>query len=119
MSVAGRMLDTYLANLGGLDRDKLRECIEACLECAQACADACLSEDNVSQLIKCIRTDLDCADVCETTGRGARRARDEALPSLCGCSPAMPSPPPAPSPRRSGSTPAGSSARSCPPTRTR
>ncbi len=47
-------------------------CIEACVECAQACtacADACLSEDNVAELSKCIRTNLDCADICETTGR--------------------------------------------------
>ena len=72
MTVASQMLDTYPADLGGIDRQKLAACIEACFECAQsctACADACLSEDNVSQLIKCIRTDLDCADVCETTGR--------------------------------------------------
>ena len=34
-----------------------------------ACADACLSEDVVAELTKCIRTNLDCADVCDTTGR--------------------------------------------------
>ena len=51
---------------------ELRESIEACVECAQACtacADACLSEDSVAELTKCIRTNLDCADLCETTGR--------------------------------------------------
>ena len=72
MSVAGQMLESYPADLGGVDRDKVRECIEACLECAQACtacADACLSEEMVAELRKCIRTDLDCADVCEATGR--------------------------------------------------
>lgn len=55
-----------------LDQKLLAECVAACLECAQtctACADACLAEDMVADLRTCIRTDLDCADVCETTGR--------------------------------------------------
>jgi hypothetical protein len=42
------------------------------MECAQACtacADACLSEQNVADLAKCIRSNLDCADICDTTGR--------------------------------------------------
>lgn len=72
MSTAATMLDSYPKDLGGVDTGKLAACIEACIECAQACtacADACLSEDSVAELIKCIRTDLDCADICETTGR--------------------------------------------------
>lgn len=55
-----------------LDYDKLRECLGACFTCEQvctACADACLAEDTVAELTKCIRTDLDCADICATTGR--------------------------------------------------
>ena len=66
------MLDTHPKDLGGIDRQKLAECIEACFACAQtctACADACLSEDMVAELTKCIRTNLDCADLCEATGR--------------------------------------------------
>lgn len=54
-----------------LDKDKLAECIAACFECAQACtgcADACLGEDMVADLVTCIRTDLDCADICAATG---------------------------------------------------
>src|SRR5690606_35122292 len=50
----------------------LATCIAACIECAQACtacADACLSEPTATELTKCIRTDLDCADISETTGR--------------------------------------------------
>src|SRR5690625_2726000 len=76
MSTAGSMLKTYPQDLGGIDRDKLVACIEACIECAQACtacADSCLSEESVGALSKCIRTDLDCADVCETTGRVVSR----------------------------------------------
>jgi hypothetical protein len=72
MTVAARILETYPADLGGIDRPKLLACIEACVECAQACtacADADLSEETVAHLRKCIRTCLDCADVCDSTGR--------------------------------------------------
>lgn len=53
------------------DGDALAECIQACYDCAQACtacADACLGEPQVQNLIRCIRLNLDCADVCVTTG---------------------------------------------------
>ena len=65
------MLETHPKNLGGIDRGKLRACIEACYECSQACtacADACLGEDMVADLVACIRTNLDCADLCAATG---------------------------------------------------
>lgn len=65
------MLNTYPRDIN-TDPGLLAGCIAACVECAQACtacADACLSEDMVAELRKCIRTDLDCADICETTGR--------------------------------------------------
>lgn len=66
------MLAAYPKDLGDIDREKLATCVEECVDCAQACtacADACLSEDMVADLVKCIRTNLDCADICETTAR--------------------------------------------------
>jgi hypothetical protein len=72
MSTIQQMLDAYPADLGDIDKARLVTCINACGDCAQictACADACLSEEMVDQLRKCIRTDLDCADTCSTTGR--------------------------------------------------
>jgi hypothetical protein len=57
--------------------DALSACIEACGECAstcQICADACLHEDDPKSLAFCIRTDLDCADVCAATGGILSRA---------------------------------------------
>lgn len=72
MTVAREMLQAYPKDLGDIDREKTVACIEACFECAQACsacADACLSEDAVAELTKCIRSNSDCADVCDTTGR--------------------------------------------------
>ena len=54
------------------DREALARCIEACLgwsATCTSCADACLSEDDVRELVRCIRLDLDCADVCDVTAR--------------------------------------------------
>jgi hypothetical protein len=65
------MLDTYPKSIN-LDRGKLAAAIDALIACAEACtacADACLSEDTVADLTKCIRTNLDCADICGTTAR--------------------------------------------------
>ena len=68
---AREMLSTH-PDPSPVDQRILTECVEACFECAQACtacADACLDEDMVADLRHCIRTDLDCADICATTGR--------------------------------------------------
>ena len=56
----------------GSHREAALACIEACAECAavcSSCADACLAETNVMQMVRCIRLNLDCADICEVTGR--------------------------------------------------
>jgi hypothetical protein len=69
--VARRMLESYPRDYN-VETDVVVHCIEACHECAHACtacADDCLSEDNVAQMTKCIRLNLDCADICQTTGR--------------------------------------------------
>jgi hypothetical protein len=53
-------------------QNELVELIESCFECAQACnacADACLGELVVERLRRCIRLNLDCADICVVTGR--------------------------------------------------
>ncbi|WP_275001465.1 four-helix bundle copper-binding protein [Promicromonospora iranensis] len=65
------MLQTYPRTMN-LDRELLAAAIEAIVGCSQACtacADACLSEDSVADLRKCVRTNLDCADVCDATSR--------------------------------------------------
>lgn len=55
------------------DAAALAACIEACFDCAQscvACADACLGEtEHLQMLVRCIRLNQDCADICGTTGR--------------------------------------------------
>jgi nucleotide-binding universal stress UspA family protein len=68
---AKKMLETH-PRPGHVDRGLLANWIEECFTCAQACtacADACLSEDGVAELRKCIRLNLDCADICDATGR--------------------------------------------------
>ncbi|NLU80624.1 four-helix bundle copper-binding protein [Micromonospora sp. HNM0581] len=65
------MLETYPQSIN-LDRHKLATTIGALIACSEACtacADACLSEGMVAELTKCIRTNMDCADICGTTAR--------------------------------------------------
>ena len=71
MTRAQQMIETS-PNEAPVDAGSLAELIDSCFECAQACtacADACLAEQNPQMLNRCIRLDLDCADVCDATGR--------------------------------------------------
>jgi hypothetical protein len=83
MAYAHEMLDTHPWP-GNVDRGVLASCIEACVECGETCtmcADACLSEDGVADLRKCIRLDLDCADICDATGRVLARQTEYDAPT--------------------------------------
>lgn len=69
---------------GNVDRNVLAECIEECFKCSQtctSCADACLSEDDVANQRKCIRLDLDCADICQATARVLSRQTEYDAPT--------------------------------------
>jgi len=71
MAYAKQLLDTYPRSFN-VEAEPLAACIEACFDCAQACtacADACMGEENLAELVKCIRLDLDCADICLATGK--------------------------------------------------
>ncbi len=71
-SVLGQMMRAIPAGPDHNDRAVLREAIEATQHAALAavaCADACLGEEMVEELVGCIRTLLDTADVCEATAR--------------------------------------------------
>jgi hypothetical protein len=57
--------------------DALSRCIDACVECQEtciSCSDACLGERELSRLVTCIRLNLDCAAVCNTTASIVMRA---------------------------------------------
>jgi hypothetical protein len=71
MTFAKPMLQTYPRDFN-VDADVLARCIEACYACSQACtacADDCLSEESVAELVKCIRLNQDCSDLCLAAGR--------------------------------------------------
>ena len=76
-----QMIATHPDVQGNINRD-LIEAIEAAYACAQtctSCADACLAEEMVAELRQCIRLNLDCADVCDTTGRVLSRWGEERI----------------------------------------
>lgn len=80
---AKEMLETHPWP-GNVDRDALARCIEECFACAQtctSCADACLSEDMVAELRKCVRLNLDCADVCAASGSVLTRQTEYDAPT--------------------------------------
>jgi hypothetical protein len=91
MSYARQMLDTYLHTFN-VDAGVLAPTLDALTDCAQACTadtDADLSEQNVTDMVKCIRLCLNCADVCTATiavtSRQAEYDANVAKPLLEAC----------------------------------
>ena len=69
MSYARQLLDTYPRTLDA-DDNLLAAAIDAIGDCAQACqadTDADLSEQNLAEMVRCIRLCLECTDVCTAT----------------------------------------------------
>ena len=69
MSYARQLLDTY-PRTSNADAGVLAATIDALSDCAQACiadTEADLSEQNLAEMVKCIRLCLNCADVCAAT----------------------------------------------------
>ena len=69
MSYALQMLDSYPRTVN-VDASVLAAAIHAISDCAQACTadtDADLSEQNLTEMVKCIQLCLDCTDICTTT----------------------------------------------------
>lgn len=48
----------------------------ACQASCVICADACTAEDDVAEMVRCIRLCLDCADACNSSLRIAGRQTD-------------------------------------------
>ena len=95
MSHISAMIDSHPSRTR-LDLSALAETVQELFECSEtctSCADACLAEADVAPLVRCIRLNLDCADVCATTGRillrqtepavGLLRAQLEACAEAC------------------------------------
>lgn len=65
--------------------DLIGNCIQQTFDCSQACldcADACLGEQDVQNLIRCIRLNQDCADVCKATGQIVSRQTEPSVDIL-------------------------------------
>jgi erythromycin esterase-like protein len=82
MSYALQMLES--SSTPTVDAKLLAAAIDAMSDCAQACtadADADLREEDVAEMVTCIRLCLDCADVCTATAGVTSRqtAYDAAL----------------------------------------
>jgi hypothetical protein len=78
MSYARQLLDSYPGTLNA-DAGVLAATIDALSDCAQACAadaDADLAEQDLAEMVKCIRLCLDCVDVCTATAGVVSRQTD-------------------------------------------
>jgi uncharacterized membrane protein len=66
MSYAKQLLSTYPRTVD-IDAALLAATIDALGDCAQACiadTDADLSEQNLAEMVRCVRLCLDCTDIC-------------------------------------------------------
>lgn len=81
MSYARQMLYTY-PGTWEVSADVLAAATDALADCAQACTadtDADLSEQNLAEMVTCIRLCLNCTDVCNATlGVASRQASYDA-----------------------------------------
>ena len=91
MSYARQMLDTYPRTVN-VNAGLLAAAIDALSNCVQACnADnaADLGEQNVTEMVTCIRLCLDCVDICTATAgvisRQTEHAADVTRPLLEAC----------------------------------
>jgi hypothetical protein len=91
MSYARQLLDSYQSTVN-TDVALLAAAIDAISDCAQACiadTDADLGEQDVTEMVKCIRLCQDCTDVCTATAavisRPADYDADVARPLLQAC----------------------------------
>ena len=80
---AEAILRTHVRPLAA-DATLLGRCLDECGACETTCticADACLAEDDVRDLVHCIRLCLDCADACAAAVRILGRQTDPHPPT--------------------------------------
>ena len=78
MSYARQLLDSYQGTLN-VDVALLAAAIDAISDCAQACTadtDADLSEQDLTEMVRCIRLCLNCTDVCTAAAAVISRPAD-------------------------------------------
>ncbi len=68
--------------------EQFQSCIDECYSCAAACdhcAASCLFEQDVQKMAKCIRLDLDCAQMCRLAASYMGRGSEFASPVCNAC----------------------------------
>ncbi|HEU5140811.1 MAG TPA: four-helix bundle copper-binding protein [Bacillales bacterium] len=68
--------------------ESFKECMKACWACVEACNhcyDACLKEENLSDMVDCIRLTQECAAVCSYAAEAISRHSlfTEEIGALC------------------------------------
>jgi hypothetical protein len=79
MSYAKQLLDADPGTVTA-DATVMADAIDALSDCAQACTadtSADLSEQNLGEMVKCIRLCLDCTDICTATAGVISRLADD------------------------------------------
>ena len=71
-----------------MELNKFSACIDACNACAVACnhcAASCLQESAVKMMVKCIASDMDCAQICALAAAAMARGSEhaKAICALC------------------------------------
>ncbi len=71
-----------------MELNKFSACIDACNACAVACnhcAASCLQESDVKMMVKCIASDMDCAQICALAAAAMARGSEhaKAICALC------------------------------------
>jgi hypothetical protein len=91
MSYARQLLDSYQSTVNA-DAALLAAAIDAISDCAQACTadtDADLAEQDLTEMVRCIRLCLNCTDICTAAvaviSRPADIDADVARPLLQAC----------------------------------
>ena len=71
-----------------MELNKFSACIDACNACAVACnhcAASCFQESDVKMMVKCIASDMDCAQICALAAAAMARGSEhaKAICALC------------------------------------
>ena len=67
------------------ENQSLLEALNNCAAECNHCATACLDEQDVKMLARCIKLDLDCADICQLTASYVARGSEHANHLLKEC----------------------------------
>lgn len=61
------------------------EALNACAAACDHCFDACLQEEDIKMMVRCIRLDRDCAEICKLTASALARNAEAARILLQAC----------------------------------